>query len=161
MGGVARLLKPGCQMDYTIVLCGAEGQGKSSALKILGRDWFTDSIRDIRDVDALIQLQGTWIVEFAELEAWRRFDWKNLQAFPTCRDDKFRGKYSKQWESHPRRCIFAATTNEEWFLESGTEGRRFWPIRCTGPAQLEDLKRGRNNSGRRRRSATWAERSRS
>lgn len=143
IGGVARLLEPGCQMDYTLVLCGPEGQGKSTALRFLGRnEWFTDSIKDISNVDAFIQLQGVWIVEFAELEAWRRAgDWKNLRAFLTARVDHFRGKYARFAEAHSRRCIFAGTTNEEWFLEGGTEGRRFWPVLCTGPARLADLER--------------------
>jgi predicted P-loop ATPase len=140
VGGVARLLEPGCQMDYTLVLCGAEGQGKSTALKVLGHNWFTDSIKDIRE-EALIQLQGIWIVEFSELEAWRRGDWKGLRAFLTSRDDKFRDKYGHFSESHPRRCIFAGTTNDEWFLESGSEGRRFWPVRCTEPIRIKDLER--------------------
>jgi hypothetical protein len=141
LGGIGRLLEPGCQMDYTLVLCGGEGQKKSSALKILGRDWFTDSIKDISDREVLIELQGIWIVEFGELDAWRKGNWKGLRAFLTCRDDKFRSKYGHFWESHPRRCIFAGTTNDEWFLEGGSEGRRFLPVRCIAPVRLPELTR--------------------
>jgi hypothetical protein len=140
IGGAGRILEPGSQMDYTLVFCGAEGQGKSSALRIPGRDWYTDSIKDLTNKDALITLQGKLIVEFSELEAWRKLgDLRGLLAFLTERDDNFRNSYGHHSESHPRRCIFAGTTNEEWFLDGAAEGRRFWPVRCIAPVKLEEL----------------------
>jgi putative DNA primase/helicase len=131
-------------MDYTLVFCGAEGQGKSTGIEIIGGEWFTDSVKDISNSEALIQIQGIWIVEFAELEGWRKArDFKGLRAFLTERDDKYRNKYGRFWESHPRRCVFAGTTNEDWFLEGGSEGRRFWPVRCIAPVKLDELRRDR------------------
>lgn len=129
IGGIARMLDPGCQMDYCLVLVGEEqGTGKSSALKALAHGWATTSIRDIRDKDAsTTQLAGNWIVVFDELEALSKADLKQLKSYLTSRDDNFRSAYGHRAERVKRSQIFCGTTNDPQFLED-TQNRRFWPV---------------------------------
>lgn len=57
---IARIYEPGCKGDTMIVLEGEQGLQKSTLLRILGGDWFTDSLPNIRTKDASIALRGVW-----------------------------------------------------------------------------------------------------
>lgn len=134
VSAVARTYQPGCKVDHTIVLVGLQDAGKSTFLELLAGDprYFAElkSGNDPGDKDTLMLLQGAVIVEIAELAAIRRSDVESVKAFLTSRRDKFRAPYARTLEEHPRRCVFAATTNEETFLHDLSGARRFWPIQC-------------------------------
>jgi hypothetical protein len=128
---VARTYKPGCQADSVLVLEGVQGVKKTTALKTLGGRWFTDSIGDTRNKDTYVNLLGKWIIELAELDSMKRAESSAFKNFVTNRDDYFREPYGRHSTSHPRRCVFAATTNEENYLHDSTGNRRFQPLQVT------------------------------
>jgi predicted P-loop ATPase len=141
VGGVARLLQPGCQMDFSLIFYGAEGVGKTTALRILSNGWYTDSIRDITSPFAPVLLAGKWIIEFAELEVWGKADRRQLRAFISRRTDSFRAPYGRTVQDVDRTCVFGGTTNEALFIEEGSEDRRLWPVECAAPVDLEGISR--------------------
>lgn len=145
VGAVARALRPGCQLDTVVVLEGAQGIGKSSAVKVLGGDWSTDSPIDVRgDKDSLMVLQGMWFVELSELDALRKSEITAQRSFISKREDKFRAPYERVSRVMPRRCVFFGTTNSDDYLQDEAGNRRYWPIRCTGALDLEGLARDRD-----------------
>lgn len=128
----ARIFRPGCQSDYTLLLEGSQGIGKSSALRVLaGDEWFTDHLSDLGDKDSRIELHGRWIIEISELDRVRRGERERVKAFLTARFDQFRLPYGRRAESVPRSCAFAATTNDDSPFSDETGNRRFWPVRCS------------------------------
>jgi putative DNA primase/helicase len=132
---VRRIYHPGTKFDYTLVLVGPQGIGKSTIAAKLGGEWFTDnlSLSDTRDKTAAEKLQGEWIIEIPELSGMRKMDVETLKSFLSRVDDKYRASYGKRVESHPRQCIFIGTTNaEDGFLRDTTGGRRFWPVHVPG-----------------------------
>lgn len=131
VAAVARIFKPGCKMDYVTVLVGPEGLKKSSLLNEMGGRWFSDSFTTVEGTRAYEQLQGSWIIEIAELSAFNRSETNSIKAFVTKRTDKFRGAYQRNTMDWPRQCVFFATTNESTFLKGNTGNRRFWPIKVT------------------------------
>ena len=130
-----RVFNPGIKFDYILVLNGPQGVGKSTAIAKLGMDWYSDSlnISDMNDKTAAEKLQGYWILEIGELAGMKKADIDKVKAFISRQDDKYRASFGRRVNSHPRQCIFFATTNaEDGFLRDITGNRRFWPVRTPG-----------------------------
>ncbi|WP_157885569.1 VapE domain-containing protein [Acetobacter ascendens] len=84
IGVVARVMKPGCKMDYVLIFEGNQGIRKSTACKVLaGEKFFSDSLPPIREgsKDLASHLAGKWLVEVAEMSAASRADTEALKAF--------------------------------------------------------------------------------
>lgn len=127
---VARAMTPGIQYDTMPVLTGAQGLGKTSLIRKLGRSWFTNSIESFEGKEAAELLQGVWIVEIGEMGAYSRSDVKMIKGFMSRIEDSYRAAYAHKSEKHPRRCVFFGTSNDDQYLKDPTGGRRFWPIDC-------------------------------
>jgi predicted P-loop ATPase len=144
ISAVARVFRPGCQADYTLMLEGPQGQLKSTALRTLaGDEWFTDHLSDLQNKDSRLELRGKWIVELAELDSLKRNEKTRIKNFLTGRFDSFRPPYGRLTENFPRECVFAATTNEETPFVDETGNRRFWPVTC-GKIDIQALRRDRD-----------------
>lgn len=128
VAAVARAMNPGCKYDNMVILSGPQGIGKSTLLDKMSRGWFNDSIRTFEGKEASELLQGVWIVEVSELDAFRRTDVSRIKQFLSLRADRFRAAYGRNVKELPRTCIFFGTTNTSEFLQDTTGNRRFWPI---------------------------------
>ena len=127
---VARALRPGCKVDTMPVFEGSQGAGKSSALAILGGDWFGECHEDFGSKDFVLSLKGRWLIEVAEMHAFRRADVDRLKGIMSTRIDRVRLPYGRVTEEHPRQSVFAGTTNRDDWQADDTGARRFWPVRC-------------------------------
>lgn len=125
---VTRAMTPGCKFDYMLILSGPQGIGKSTILWSLADPWFTDSLKTFEGKEASELLQGVWLVEIAELQAFGKSDVARIKQFISTRDDRYRAAYGHRPASHPRRCVFVGTCNPGVFLRDPTGGRRFWPV---------------------------------
>ncbi|MFB9953425.1 VapE domain-containing protein [Rhizobium puerariae] len=146
VSAVARVMRPGCQADYMIVLEGAQGLGKSSALRVLGGEFFTDSLpHDLSSKDTSIGLRGAWIVEIAEMASMSNADSNVLKAWITKRTERFRPPFGTFDVKEPRQSVLAGTINPNGigYLKDETGNRRFWPVQV-GRADIERLKRDRD-----------------
>lgn len=128
VGAVARVMQPGVKFDTAIVLYGEQGLGKSLILERLGGAWFNNTVQDIKTKDALEQIQGSWIIELAELAPTYKNDNEVVKAFLSRTNDRFRAPYGRRTEEYPRQCVFAGSTNNLLFLKDRTGNRRFWPL---------------------------------
>lgn len=127
---VARVIRPGCKVDNMVVLEGAQGAGKSSALAIIGGKWFTEAHRSPTDKDFFVELEGKMLVEIGEMDAFSRAEVNKTKQVITCQTDRYRAPYDRRAADHPRRCIFAGTTNRDDWNKDETGARRFWPVYC-------------------------------
>lgn len=125
---VARAMTPGCKYDNMVILTGPQGVGKSTLLDKMSKGWFNDSIRTFEGKEASELLQGVWLVEVSELDAFRRTDVSRIKQFLSLRADRFRAAYGRNVKELPRTCVFFGTTNTSDFLQDTTGNRRFWPI---------------------------------
>ena len=127
-GAVARAMQPGAKFDQMTILSGPQGIGKSTLLDKMSMGWFNDSIRTFEGKEASELLQGVWIVEIAELDAFRRSDVSRIKQFISQRADRFRAAYGRHVKEMPRCCVFFGTTNSPDYLQDRTGNRRFWPV---------------------------------
>ena len=126
---VARAMEPGCKYDTMLILAGPQGIGKSTLLDKMSMGWFNDGIRTFEGKEASELLQGVWLIEISELEAFRRTgDVSRIKQFLSLRTDRFRAAYGRHVKDIPRCCVFFGTTNTIEFLRDKTGGRRFWPV---------------------------------
>lgn len=143
IGMIARIYRPGCQLDNMVILEGKQGIYKSRALEAIGGKWYMEASEEITSKDFFVALAGKLIIEIADLDSFSRADTNRIKKVVTCRVDRYRQPYARASEDHPRQSIFVGTTNEQHYLKDATGARRFWPIQC-GKIDLELIRRSRD-----------------
>lgn len=129
---IARALHPGCKADSVLILCGPQRSRKSSALRTLAGEFFSDGELpdNARDQGQLLRLG--WIHELAEADRYiKSRDSSTLKAMITRQEDAYRPPYARSPIVVPRAFVLTGTVNGEEFLIDGTGNRRFW-ILATG-----------------------------
>ncbi len=138
IGMVARVLKPGCKLDTMCVFEGPQGILKSSALEVLGGEWYSASHETVGGKDFLQGMRGKWLMEIAELQSFAKADKRAIKNTLSTRNDDYRKSHGRNVKRYPRECIFAGTTNADDWGDDDSGLRRFWPITC-GAIQLDHL----------------------
>lgn len=136
---VARIFAPGIKYDNVVVLVGPQGCGKSTILKKLGRDWFSDTLTTMQGKEAYEQIQGFWIIEIGELAAMKRYEVETVKQFISKSEDSYRAAYGHHVETHKRQCMFFGTTNTYDFLKDMTGNRRFLPVDVHPEKAVKDV----------------------
>ncbi|MDR5170714.1 hypothetical protein IHQ56_02675 [Methylobacillus flagellatus] len=139
MGMVKRVFFPGCKFDYCLVLEGAQGRRKSSALAVIGGDWYGDTDLDLNNKDSMSALRGKMLYEFSEMGSVARAEATKQKSFLSRQVDEYRPVYGRREIRAPRQLVFAGTTNEWEWNKDPTGGRRFWPVRIEQEIDLEGL----------------------
>jgi predicted P-loop ATPase len=138
---VARAFKPGCKVDNMIVLEGAQGVGKSTALQIIAGDWFAEQHESATNPRAFAEiLQGKLLIEISEMDAFSRAEVNRVKQTVSCPSDRFRASYGRYAIDHPRTCVFVGTTNRDDWNRDETGARRFWPIACVGTIEIGNIR---------------------
>jgi predicted P-loop ATPase len=139
LGLVARVMCPGIKWDYMLVLEGPQGKGKSTALRIIGADWFADTPLRLGDKDAYMALDGVWLYEVGEMDSFNRAETTAVKAFVTTQTDHYREPYARRTIDRARQVAFAGTTNQGEYFKDTTGNRRFFPVRLVGTLDLDKL----------------------
>lgn len=133
ISAVARVRNPGCKCDLMTILEGEQGAGKSTAIKVLcGTDWFVATTESPDNKDFYQILQGRWIVEIEEMQAFSKPQMPKIKSAISVEVDVFRPSYGRMPRSFPRHNVFVGTTNDDEYLRDPTGARRFMPVRVGG-----------------------------
>jgi predicted P-loop ATPase len=139
VAAVARVMTPGIKYDTMVVLVGDQGQGKSTLISTMAKDWFSDDLKTFDGKEAAELLQGNWLIEIGEMSAYNRTDREVMKSFLSRRVDNYRPAYARKTEKFPRRCVFFGTTNVHGFLQDETGDRRFWPVDTAKQPPIKDV----------------------
>ncbi|MFV3015490.1 VapE domain-containing protein, partial [Pseudomonas sp. KHB2.9] len=130
ISAVARVMRPGCKADSVMILEGGQGAGKSTAMGVLGGEWFMDTPFALGDKDSFQAIRGKWIVELGELDSFNKAESTKAKQFFSASTDTYRESYGRRTNDVPRQCVFVGTTNQEEYLKDATGNRRYWPVFC-------------------------------
>lgn len=131
-GAVLRAMQPGSKFDYSLVIVGPQGVGKSVTLRRASPrpEFFCEGITDLsKPQEVAEQTRGRLIVEIAELAGATGKRAENLKQELTRQVTTVRLPYERHAIDLPRSCVFAFTTNDPRFLSDPTGARRFLPVR--------------------------------
>lgn len=143
IGMVARIMRPGCQLDTMVILEGAQGIGKSKSLRVLGGDWYMLAAESVTSKDFYQGLRGKLLIEIGELDAMSKADRERTKIAISTPTDRYRSSYGRRAVDHPRQCIFVGTTNRDDYGNDDTGLRRLWPVRC-GEIDIPGITRWRD-----------------
>lgn len=143
VSAVGRVMQPGCKADSVMILEGAQGAGKSTAMSVLGGAWFMDTPFALGDKDGFQAIRGKWIIELGELDSFNKAESTKAKQFFSASTDTYRESYGRRTMDVPRQCVFVGTTNQDEYLKDATGNRRYWPVACT-KVDLEQLREVRD-----------------
>lgn len=128
---VTRIYSPGTKFDYVLTLEGDENIGKSTTIRILGGEWFTDSISLLqKEQDIVAKMIGNWFIELAEMKGIRKQESDFIKGFLSCQVDEQRLAFRRDPKKYHRQSVFAGTSNNMSYLLDADGNRRFWPVHC-------------------------------
>lgn len=139
---VARIMNPGCKCDTMMILEGKQGTKKSSAIAAIGGKFYAQSHDSVTTKDFYQNLQGKFIVEIGELDAFQKAEVNAIKRCLSTPVDRMRTSYSRYPKDFPRQSIFVGTTNDTNYLSDSTGNRRFWPI-ATKAIDLDRIEKDR------------------
>jgi len=146
IAAVRRNLEPGCKYDQLLILEGPQGIGKSTALKLLGGDYYVSGkVLTLENAQKRVEgTRGKVIFEEEEMSGHNKADQDQIKSNLSRTNDQVRMAYGEYESEHPLRCVFIGTTNRMGdYLADETGARRFWPVMCY-QVLLPELTRDRN-----------------
>lgn len=146
IGAVARVYQPGCKLDVSLILQGPQGYGKSTFLKQLASNNFSDAMTGKLDTNDLRIMNENWFLEWSELDIFTARDYHSLiKPFLSRQVDTYRLPYSRDMQRVPRKSVITGTTNRDDFLKDPTGERRFWIIPITQPFDISYVEKVRDS----------------
>ena len=133
VSAVARVMRPGSQVDTVLILSGGQGANKTSFFRMMAGRWHTGSKVQPGDVEGMMVMRQYWFIEWGELASMKSRSREVTKDFITLLIDTFRWPWGRRPISAPRHSILVGSTNDKQILEDPTGNRRYWPVEVLVP----------------------------
>jgi predicted P-loop ATPase len=147
VSAVARVFKPGCQVDQVLVLQSRkQGIYKTSFFRTLAGSTNFSTIRPQMNETELMKLCSSfWMLCYDELESnINKRNIAKVKSFITTTHDAWRRYYTtSEFEKVPRTFVLCGTTNKERFLVDDSGERRFWVTKVHKPIDIPWVEKNR------------------
>ena len=140
-GSMARLLNPGCQMDYMLILYGAGGTHKTSLFEHYSLSSYTDFRFENLSTDDKRNMAQHWVRLWDESFSLKPRQVDALKSTIVLREVKYRNLYEDIEKPHPLSSVTAGTSNREEFLIPDEGNRRFLPVKIVRDIDIETFKK--------------------
>lgn len=124
----ARMDKPGCKIDWMMIVIGPQGTGKTTMPSILFRNHSTILYGDQNNKDFHMILHSGLVAVFDELDSFGKRETSTLKAMITTNEDTFRPPYAASVDIFPRRFTLYGCGNRHNFLQHDPSGYRRYAI---------------------------------
>jgi hypothetical protein len=128
MGMIKRIMIPGCQWDYMLVVTGAQGVRKTSMFRIIGGKWYKSYTGGIDSKDFYLALRGCMLLDLDEGATLYRSEAIKIKSIITETHDEYRAPYDRIMKKYPRRFVFSMSTNDATPFQDVTGNRRYWVL---------------------------------
>lgn len=135
VGAVAKAYEPEIKFDFVLDLVGGQGAGKTTFLRKMAREWYTDQFTDFKDKDNFGVMLRSLIANDDEMTATNNSSFESLKKFVSAQELEFRPPYGKTSIRYPKNFVLARTTNEMTYLKDRTGERRFLPVKVNSKLQ--------------------------
>lgn len=146
-----RVMTPGVQADMAIILHGAQGVRKTSAVRAISphEEMYTSLSLDVSDADNARQLRGKLVGELEELRGLNSKQSESIKAWVSRRVEEWTPKFKEFNDKYRRRTVVWGSTNESEILADSTGERRWLPITvgldsCGGNIDVDAIERDRD-----------------
>jgi predicted P-loop ATPase len=134
-GAVSKAYEPETKFDFVLDLVGGQGAGKTTFLRKMAREWYTDQFTDFKDKDNFSVMLRSLIANDDEMTATNNSSFESLKKFVSAQELEFRPPYGHESIRYDKNFVLARTTNEMTYLKDKTGERRFLPVKVDARRQ--------------------------
>ncbi|MQS43962.1 helicase [Lactobacillus salsicarnum] len=134
-GAVTKAYEPETKFDFVLDLVGGQGAGKTTFLKKMAREWYTDQFTDFKDKDNFSVMLRSLIANDDEMTATNNSSFESLKKFVSAQELEYRPPYGHESIRYDKNFVLARTTNEMTYLKDRTGERRFLPVKVNASRQ--------------------------
>jgi predicted P-loop ATPase len=127
-GMVSRIMRPGAQFDYVLMLVGPQNLGKTSFFRIIGGDFYKSYTGAVENKDFYLALRGAILVDLDEGATLYKSEAIKIKSIITEVCDEYRAPYDRIMKKYPRRFVFSMSTNDNEPFRDVTGNRRYWTV---------------------------------
>lgn len=134
IAAAARGLDPGADVQHILILYSPiQNIGKSTFFRVLGGEWFSETVIDLHNKDAYDLISQVWILEWSEFEVlFKTADQAAIKNFLSKRYDDFRPSHERKTIRSMRPTAFGASSNSKDLIHDRTGSRRYWIVPVHG-----------------------------
>ncbi len=143
-GMVKRIVHPGAQVVYVLMLVGPQNLGKTSFFRIIGGPWYKSYTGQVENKDFYLATRGAILLDLDEGATLYRSEAIKIKSIITEVVDEFRAPYDRIMKKYPRRFVFSLSTNDSEPFRDTTGNRRYWAIDITQQVNFKWLEENRD-----------------